>query len=768
MNEASSEIAADEIRDIRRRLGLSQVEAGEILGGGPRAFTKYEAGSVKPAAAVVNLLRLLDAHPEMIGALKGGKSRPLGEQSEARPFETTGEHIGALTDRTFHLLLRRLLEAEALMHGLPSDGIHVAGDITAPDGGEDGRILWKGGPDRTGFLPSRLCQFQLKSSTIGVKGAGKEVLTRDGEVKDMVRSAIAAGGHYILLCACRYTKKAVSMREDNIRAALRGAGLSVADEQIQLRDADQVAVWTNTYPTVAAWVIERTQPGMVGPFCSWAYWAARGEYERSPWVQDERLPELRAFLQARIGEPQGIARILGLSGIGKSRLVLEALGHADDEERDLSRSVLYVDTSESDCAAIHRIVRTWTEMGARVIVVVDRCAPEFHDSLANLIARSGSRLSLVTIDNEIPSSVSDRAIHVVGEASHSVTEEVIALRARSLDQDARQRLARFADGYPGMAIRIAEAWTGERPVVHATEDHFVDAFVRGRGPLEAELAVRAARLLSVFGLVWYDDPSCKQLDGIVEIDGSLTAAELRTGIEELIRRGVAQRRGRFVRVQPRPIAARLAERQWRNWSRADWDKVLSGLEPNGLRILAARQLVWLGETDISREVAEHVCRRGGPLGKLEGEAGAVHAEVLSRLAEIDPVAVVRQLERSLGAVNDLTSVDGLHRRHVVWALERVCFGRDTFEEGADLLLQLAVGENEPGCSEQRDRSVLRAVSHAAGRDGGRWRGSARVSHWSHGDERSRRTGDCSRSARQGDGNGSLHQVRQFAKARLAP
>ena len=38
----------DEIRAIREGLGLSQADAGELLGGGPRAFTKYEAGTIRP------------------------------------------------------------------------------------------------------------------------------------------------------------------------------------------------------------------------------------------------------------------------------------------------------------------------------------------------------------------------------------------------------------------------------------------------------------------------------------------------------------------------------------------------------------------------------------------------------------------------------------------------------------------------------------------------------------------------------------------------
>ena len=43
----------EEIKGLRLSLGLTQVEAGELLGGGPRAFTKYEAGTVKPSLSSV-------------------------------------------------------------------------------------------------------------------------------------------------------------------------------------------------------------------------------------------------------------------------------------------------------------------------------------------------------------------------------------------------------------------------------------------------------------------------------------------------------------------------------------------------------------------------------------------------------------------------------------------------------------------------------------------------------------------------------------------
>ena len=58
-----------EIRSIRKRLKLTQVQAGNILGGGKRAFQKYESGDVLPSRAISNLLRLLSGNPALLKTL---------------------------------------------------------------------------------------------------------------------------------------------------------------------------------------------------------------------------------------------------------------------------------------------------------------------------------------------------------------------------------------------------------------------------------------------------------------------------------------------------------------------------------------------------------------------------------------------------------------------------------------------------------------------------------------------------------------------------
>lgn len=54
----------DEVRDFRRKFGLTQTEAGRVLGGGVRAFQKYESGEVTTSRSMTNLLRVVSRHPE--------------------------------------------------------------------------------------------------------------------------------------------------------------------------------------------------------------------------------------------------------------------------------------------------------------------------------------------------------------------------------------------------------------------------------------------------------------------------------------------------------------------------------------------------------------------------------------------------------------------------------------------------------------------------------------------------------------------------------
>ncbi len=79
------------------------------------------------------------------------------------------------------------------------------------------------------------------------------------------------------------------------RNRLAVAASRSTSDQIQFRDADQIASWVNSLPSVAAWALEQIQPGLVAPFGDWTHWA--GRYDATLWIVDLSLPSRTAHWQ---------------------------------------------------------------------------------------------------------------------------------------------------------------------------------------------------------------------------------------------------------------------------------------------------------------------------------------------------------------------------------------------------------------------------------------------------------------------------------------
>ena len=687
MRSDDEKFLPEDIRRIRLKLGLTQEEAGQRIGGGRRAFSKYESGAVQPSAAVTNFLDILDRNPHLIT----GQGRDVGHRPRALaqpPHEVSADDVRLLSDEQFADLLRRLLEAEALINDIPLDGVHVASNITAPDGGEDARIFWHGGVERTNFLPSRKCRFQMKTGRVTPSIAGNEVTTR-GQIKPKIREVIEAGGNYIMLSTQLQTGQGIDARQLSIREAIRDAGLVVDDDQVTFMDGSQIATWVNWHPSVATWLSECVRPGSAGPFTTHEGWGRRREHHAVSFADDSRLAELSERIRDCVAEPGSTLRVVGLSGVGKSRLVFEAFGGEDEEAL-----VMYAVESGYPAGEVQSTVNQLSYSHRRAVVVVDECDIKTHRQLVGMVSRVGSRISLVTIDDEVPRNLTDNATFVVADSPVEVVESIVEELLPSIPNEDKRRLSRFAIGFPAVAVRMARVWETGVPIAHSTDDDLVDSFVIGRSQLDRDVLLKSAQLVSAFGLVDWKDPLDTQMSEVASVDGALTQPQLRRGIVDLLNRGILRQRGRYVSLQPKPVAMNLAERQWNEWGASRGDAILTGSTHRDLKVFAARQLALINTTDIAKDIANHLCRLDGPLSSLESLSTAGHAEVLNSLAEIDGDAVATLMEHVTSTVGDLKRVIGDIRRNLVSAAEKIAFHPDTFDSGADLLLELAAHENE--------------------------------------------------------------------------
>lgn len=63
--------APETIRKVRTKLRLSQRRAGALFRVGPNAFDKYERGLIEPSGPTVQLITILNRHPELVKELEG-------------------------------------------------------------------------------------------------------------------------------------------------------------------------------------------------------------------------------------------------------------------------------------------------------------------------------------------------------------------------------------------------------------------------------------------------------------------------------------------------------------------------------------------------------------------------------------------------------------------------------------------------------------------------------------------------------------------------
>jgi HTH-type transcriptional regulator/antitoxin MqsA len=101
------------IRRIRKKLRLTQEAAGELIGGGPRAFQRYEAGDLLPSRAISSALMLLDHDPSALAVLTAhcAAGRAKSTNRKTRRTEVTKIEIPVAATTASALSDTRRLEA---------------------------------------------------------------------------------------------------------------------------------------------------------------------------------------------------------------------------------------------------------------------------------------------------------------------------------------------------------------------------------------------------------------------------------------------------------------------------------------------------------------------------------------------------------------------------------------------------------------------------------------------------------------------------------
>jgi hypothetical protein len=612
-----------------------------------------------------------------------------------KPFDILPAEINRLNPLQLTQLLKILIHSEAFKHGIDQSGIEVASNITTGDGGEDGRISWKGGPRTTNYFPRKTVLFQSKASDLTAAKYGKEVLTKGtkaipAQVKTLVDQVLSKSGSYVV-----FTTQELNtlQKQDRIKEIRKQLALHKKDyaEKCDLRiyDSSQIASWTNLYLAaviaVQNWTNCPTERGLK----TFELWGGYKSISKLPFVSVDSRAFIVNTLRKDLLDPKYCSRIVGLSGLGKSRTAYEVFS-----KNDLLKSlVVYIDANV--VKNINGLVSDWVNIGLKAILVVDDCDYLLHNSLVKEVTRTNSQISLLTLDYNFETVENNTKIFKL-EAMKD--EELILLlspvyRDEIVDLD---RIVKFAQGFPQMAVLLIEARLGDNlRIGELSDDEIAKKLLWKRNEPENHIFLKILQACSLFDVFGIEKELESELIHIASILDGISKSDVYDCIREFTERGVIDRRGRVGQIVPKPLAIRLAA-QWWSRSRETQQTSLINELPEGMVEGFCAQIEKLDFLPNVKQLTHKLCGTSGPFG----QAGVILSIRGSRLfrsfVNVDPDVTADALFNILTSFkhDKLLLINTDVRRNLVLALEMLSFHAHLFDQSAWCMLLLASAENE--------------------------------------------------------------------------
>ena len=262
-----------------------------------------------------------------------------------------------------------------------------------------------------------------------------------------MHTILKAGGSYVMaLGGENLPDPGVQERQGAVMAKAVEMGLVAAGDggRIRVYDANLIARWATLYPALAVHpILQGRQLGVID-IDRWKESFVH-RYLYSP--DETRQGQIDALRASMLGHGPIDVRLQGESGIGKTRLALEAL----DDSR-LRHLVAYID---DDSRTGGGLIESLIDQGRHAIVVVDECPAERHIKLAaKLTSNPGVRL--VTI-GDVGSSRSSGPILGLEALGADAMEGLIESSFPGMNDVARRFVVDHSNGAPGFAIWLAGA-----------------------------------------------------------------------------------------------------------------------------------------------------------------------------------------------------------------------------------------------------------------------------------------------------------------------
>ena len=616
-------------------------------------------------------------------------------------FDISKDQLLQLSDVDLRELVARLCEAELSRAGAPVSAVRWGGSQTAPDGGLDVEILVKGQEFAGDFVPRAWTGIQVKKSSMPA-GEIADEMSPKGIPRPIFSELARQNGCYIIVSLADYPAGTnLGNREKAMQAQLEPIK-DQEDLRMEFYGRGRLADWLRQHPGVQLWVREKLGLPLSGwrPFGRWS--------TTPPGVEDALICEAGVTIalpgeRDKLDILQGIneirklvrssgkaVRIVGLSGVGKSRIVQaffeETVG---DEPLDRHRAI-YADLGETPNPSAREVLDRLAAEGRPAIIVLDNCSSDAHNQIANQAA-SLPNLHLVTVEYDIREDKPEetRVVRIDTEGLE-IAKILIERRYPELGQVNARRIAEFSGGNARLALALADTVSEGESLSDFSNAQLFDRLFYQRGGPDTDLLQAAEVLALVYSFsISADEGGVDELATLAGLLGQHRRVLYRAA-QTLVDRQLAQKRGNWRAVLPHAVSNRLAKRALENISPDEILNAFQGLSNPRLLKSFGKRLGYLHDHEVSQDIVKSWLSSGGLLHDLHllNEDGI---QLLLNVAPAVPEDVLSAIE-----AQDETffSRENPHFSTFVDLLAKIAYEAELFERCVNLLAKFALTERE--------------------------------------------------------------------------
>ncbi len=594
-------------------------------------------------------------------------------------------------------LMTGILKAESNYAKLNPAVVTISSRLTVADGGIDAEIDVP--PDTQipadCFFAAGLTGIQLKSGTSfrpwangSIRG---ELVNSKGTLFPEVARLIERRGRYVVVCTGQdLTPQQRNDACEQIVRVLESLGVADYRNLVDVLGASQLSNFAERYPGIAAQLTyDSIQEAWV--LDEWDRDAHMASSFKPAPAQTELIDLIRAGVE---GDAKHI-RVLGEPGLGKTRMVLEAL-----RAPHIAPSVLYLchGSKFGQTALFRQLLRAgWTK--PLVLVLDDLSESEMSDVWRHLKTRCGA-MKLVTLDHGRDESHDDEILRL--HAPRLPDETIRSILAdRVGESQGLDRWVTICEGSPRVAHAVAEN-------LHANPTDLLrppatvslwSRFLHGYGTQEDAASRQVdcvAHHLALFSRFGFEDPVSDEATYVAQlihkVDPTIGWARFQEIVQSLRARRVLQG-SRTLFFVPKALHIFLWKQFWTRYGRGfDFVATFESMPPS-LHAWFLNKFRFADGKDTAF-VVDKILKPDGVFSTRDMLTSSTGSRFLSTLAEANPSAVLRLLESTIGNWPDADLAEfNSDRQNIVWALEKIAVWPLLTVRALSLLARLAINEN---------------------------------------------------------------------------